>query len=76
MLVDFSSVLLCLFQSTGLGNGIAIRQPEHQAFFKAAQYGLLLGVSRGVGHHHGVGIVAMASFDHLVSTNQIHGIGR
>jgi hypothetical protein len=66
---------LGLLQSTSLGDRIAISLPECQAFLETAQCGLLLGVSRGVGHHHGVSIMTVAGFDHLVRANQIHGIG-
>ena len=70
-----NKALFRFFQATGFGDGITIGLPERQAFFEAAQYGLLLGVCCRVVHHHGVGIVAVACLDHLVSSNQIHGIG-
>jgi len=61
--------------STGFGNRIAVGQPERQAFFEAAQHGLLLGACCGVVHDHGIGIMTVAGFDHLVRTNQIQRIG-
>ena len=60
---------LGLLQSTGFGDRIAISLPERQAFLEAAQDGLLLGVCRGVIHHHGIGIMTVAGFNQLVRAN-------
>ena len=65
---------LGLLDAAGLGDGVAVSEPEGESGLKGSKDGSLES-RRCVVDDHVIGGMTMTCFDQLVGANQIHAIG-
>ncbi len=59
-------------EAAGASDSVSIPKPQSQNFLQCSQNGLLLATVRRIIRHHLVGVVSVASLDHLVGPNEVH----